>query len=274
MTTVQFLGFRLSKEGIQPGTRKVQAISEFPRPKNVHDVQRYIGLTSFFRRFVTGFAKIASPLTELLKKDAVFVWTEACQTAFERLKEELVREPTLVRFESGRRTELHTDASHSGLGAMLLQEVDKKMRLTYAISRRLDASEKNYHSTKLEQLAVVWALGRLRHYLHGIEFVVISDCSAVEALKARANTPQLARWLNIIAEFNFTVKHRAGTNMSHVDALSRDPVEEGYPIEEGDWPTDLNVPTVNAIEISESGLMAIQAMDERRTIVQSRLSRR
>ena len=80
-------------------------------------------------------------------------------------------------------------------------------------------------------------------------------------LKHKANAPQLARWLNMIAEFNFTVKHRAGTSMSHVDALSRDPVEEGYPIDEGDWPMDLNVSTVNVIGIRENGLMAIQAMD-------------
>ena len=173
------------------------------------------------------------------------------------------KEPILVRFESGRPTELHTDASLAGLGAMLFQTgEDGVRRLVYATSRKLSNSELNYHSTKLEQLAVVWATKRLRHYLFGEKFKVVSDCNAVAALRSKdGETPQLARWLDQLAEFDFTVEHRPGSSMQHVDAPSRDPVEEGEDVEEETSPTELTK-TVLAINIEEeSALKLIQTVD-------------
>ena len=95
MKSVQFLGFRVSREGIQPGRKKLLAVEEFQRPTNVHEVRRFLGLTSFFRRFVPRYASIANPLTLLLRKDAKFEWSLKCEIAFEQLKKTLVEEPTL-----------------------------------------------------------------------------------------------------------------------------------------------------------------------------------
>ena len=124
------------------------------------------------------YAAISSPLTELLKqkepnarvmgKEAKFVCTDAADEAFESLKAKQGSEPALVRFVPERPTELHTDTSCAWLGAILLQEDgEKRKRLTYAVTRRLSKSELNYHSTKLEQLAAVWAMLRLRHHSFG-----------------------------------------------------------------------------------------------------------
>ena len=139
MAEVEFLGFRLSKGGIQPGTRKLKAVEEFPRPNDVHEVRRFLGLTSFFRRFVVNYATRASPLTELLRKGAEFLWGGACEKAFQELKGELLKKPILISFKSGLETELHTDASGVGLGAILLQKSanDGRWRMVYAISRKL-----------------------------------------------------------------------------------------------------------------------------------------
>ena len=116
MDEVQFLGFKLSRGGVQPGEAKAEAIAKFPVPKNAHEVRRFLGLTSFFRRFVENYAKQANPLTKLLKKDAVFIWEEKCQRAFEMLRGELTRKPVLQGYVQERPTELQTDASHEGLG--------------------------------------------------------------------------------------------------------------------------------------------------------------
>ena len=109
---------------------------------------------SSFRRFVKNYAAIANPLMSLQKKDAVFEWTENCKKAFELLNEKLMKPPILSRFEENRKTELHTDANYAGLGAMLLQLEDGKHTMVCAISRKLNDAERNYHSTKLEQIAL------------------------------------------------------------------------------------------------------------------------
>ena len=133
---------------------------------------------------------MASPLTALTKQGVEFKWTNECQEAFDKMKSELVKEPILVRFIPGQPTELRTDASHSGLGAMLFQIDDGKKRLVYAISRKLSNSVLNYHSTKLEELAAVWAMMRLLRYLYGEHFKSVSDCNAVEAHSG-------SKWANV-----------------------------------------------------------------------------
>lgn len=262
MHSVQFLGFKISEAGIQPGTRKLLAVEQFPTPTNVHEVRRFLGLTSFFRRFIRNYAMVSSPLTALLKKKTEFKWDEKCNTAVEQLKAALGKDPILERFVLGRPIELHTDASCVGLGAILLQKVEGAWKMVYAISRKLSESEKNYHSTKLEQLAVIWSMERLRHYLYGQHFTVVSDCSAVAVLQAKSGSPQINRWLNRISEFDFSVKHRSGTSMGHVDALSRDPFEEGEEIKEADLPMDSLEKRVYSAIADADQIAMIQATDE------------
>ena len=188
MSQVEFLGFRVSKNGVQPGTKKLAAISEYARPTNASEVRKYLGLVSFFRKFVKNFAMIVSPISALLKKGTPFKGNEACENAFRELRQRLLSEPILVKFERSRPTRLYTDACGIGLGAILVQKVDDKWRLVYAVSRKLSDAETNYHSTRLEQLAAVWAMSRLRHYLSGLKFTLITDCTAVRALTATTPT--------------------------------------------------------------------------------------
>lgn len=226
---VQFLGFTLTSEGcLYPGKSKTQAINDFPVPTNKHEVRRFVGLCSFFRRFVRNFSQIVRPINTLLKKDAEFIWSRECQESFEDLKKILTCEPVLVIFDPTRRTEVHTDASGDGIAAMLLQfDDEERPYLVYCVSRSLSTPEINYHSTKLELLAAVWSLNRLRNYLLGIHFTLVTDCTAVAHLKtARGNKGQFARWQELVSDFDFNIVHRSGVKIEHVDAFSRAPGRE------------------------------------------------
>ena len=118
---LEYLGHELSCRGVQPGQAKIQTVSEYPKPRNVHQIRQFIGLTSYFRRFIKGFATIAKPLTNLTKKDVPFSWTEQQEDAFQTLKRKLVERPVLALYNREAITELHTDASKHGLGGVLLQ---------------------------------------------------------------------------------------------------------------------------------------------------------
>lgn len=225
---INFLGFVITTEGIRPGESKTKAIEAFPAPRNVHEIRQFIGLANFFRRFIPYFAHIAAPMTNLTKNKVVFVWKDKQQESFDEIKLKLTSNPVLALYNANAsRTELHTDASKIGLGAIMVQaDDDGNMRLVYAISRKTSEAEQNYHSSKAELLAIVWALQRLRSFLLPIHFVVITDCQALTHINVSKTTnPQIIRWHSAIAEFDVEIVHRAGERMQHVDALSRSPVE-------------------------------------------------
>jgi len=220
---VTYLGYKISAEGITPELDKTSAIRDMKQPVNQHEVRRYLGLTKFFRRFVPRYAEIARPLSELLKDSVLFKWTAEQEQAFNKLKHCLTSSPALQLFNPSSYTELHCDASQVGLSGMLLQrgESDKKMHLVHAVSKKTTAAEKNYHADKLELIAIVWSITHLCHLLIGIPFTVITDCQAIVHLNTkRTVNPQVARWANLLSEYEFEVKHRPRTKMAHADALS------------------------------------------------------
>lgn len=223
---VDYLGFEVSKEGIQPGSRKIEAVKKFPLPQNQHNVRQFLGLASFFRRFVPGFSVIAKPLTYLLRKDVTWVWGSEQEAAFRTLQQKLTDKPTLALYDSQAETELHTDACKLGLGGILLQRNDcGLLRPVAYYSRQTTPEEQNYSSYDLETLAVVSALQKFRVYLVGIKFKIITDCNSLRAtFLKRDMLPRVARWWELMQEYNFDIEYRAGASMAHVDALSRNPV--------------------------------------------------
>jgi len=236
--SIEFLGFVIGGGQISPGTMKSQAIEKFPVPKDVHGVRRFLGLTGFFRRFVQNYATLAEPLSRLTKKDAVFEWSEMQERAFSEMKKVFADKPIFCMFDpKAAVTEVHTDASSVGLGAMLLQSKERgaPLQIVYCISKKLGAAESHYHSSKLELMSIVWAVDRWRHFLLGVRFSVVTDCQALVYLRGhRATKPQVMRWYDILQEYDFDIYHRPGTKMLHVDALSRDPVsdQEGETLDE------------------------------------------
>ena len=203
---VEYLGYRICNGGMNPGDKKVCAIVEFPTPKNVADASSFHGLVSLFRKFIPGFGSLCTPIIELFKKDAKFVWQEQQNRAFQEIKPLIGASPILAYYNpKSTRTELHTDASAIGLGAMLFQEDDEKvLRLVYAISRQTSDVERSYHSSKLELMAIVWAMERLRPFWIGIPFTVVTDCQAL----VHINTHKTSRILKI-SSFGSALKRQS-----------------------------------------------------------------
>lgn len=230
MRRIDYLGYTIGEGELRPGERKVIAISEFPCPKSKHDVRRFIGLANFLRRFVINFSRIAAPITNLLKDEVPFVWLDSQQAAFDKIKHTLSSRPALKLYNpKAEVTELHTDASAVGLGAILLQadREGEKKGMVYAISKKTTEVEAKYHSSRLELMAIAWALKRLRPLLIGIPFTIVTDCQCLININAwKTQSSQIARWISELAEFNFEIKHVPGEKMKHVDALSRAPAEE------------------------------------------------
>ena len=221
--SVIFLGHAATAKGIQADPLKLEAMRAYPVPTDVKSLQSFIGLASYYRRFVPGFAKVAAPLHALTKKDPPFVWGLECQTAFEDL---LTNSPVLAFPDFTRGFILETDASGTGLGAVLAQEqIDGSVRPIAYASRSLFKHELNYAITELEGLGVVWAVRHLRSYFYGHSRMVYTDH---QDLKSLLNTPQpsgkLARWGMALQEMDFVIKHRSGKHNANDDALSRAPL--------------------------------------------------
>ena len=223
---VNFLGYVVSADGISADQKKVSAVIDFPKPKDLKALRAFIGLTSYYRRFVPCFSTVAQPLYQLTRKDEPFVWSDTCEDAFNRLKTSLTVAPVLAYPHFGRDFLLETDASGMGLGAVLSQEQeDRSIRPIAFASRTLQPHEKNYGISELEALGVVWAVKHFRHYLYGHHCTVFTDH---EALKSLLNTPQpsgkLARWGMALQELDLKIEYRPGKGNTRADALSRYPV--------------------------------------------------
>jgi hypothetical protein len=167
--------------GIHPDPAKTKAIANFSRRINVTQLRAFLGMASFYRSFMPGFAENAKLLYALLKKkaDVVKDWSAIHENAMQELKHKLVSAPVLVCDDGISQFELQTDASVKGIGAvLLLKKNDESHPITF-ISRKLSDAERNYHANELECLALVWALGKLRHYVYGRPVLVKTDSSAL-----------------------------------------------------------------------------------------------
>jgi transposase InsO family protein len=203
-------------------TEKVEAVQCWPKPRNLHDVRSFLGICGYYRRFIAGFADIAAPLHALTGKGVKFEWRAEQQQAFETLKEKLTTAPVLAMPSNEEPYVLDTDASDIGLGAVLSQIQDGEERPIAFASRTLSKPEKNYETTRKELLAVVFGLKQFRQYLLGRPFTIRTDHSALSWLRRTPEPlPQLARWLTLIEQFDYTIVHRAGRKHGNADSLSR-----------------------------------------------------
>ncbi|GFY20719.1 retrovirus-related Pol polyprotein from transposon 17.6 [Trichonephila clavipes] len=172
---------------IKPTTTKTLAVRKFPEPITLKQVQSFLGLTGYFRKYIKDYSKIAKPLSDLTRKENLFVLGTQQKEAFEKLKKIMSEGPILHIYKYGRKTELHTDACNQGYGAILLQKAeDGKLHPVYYMSKKTNTAVENLRNTDL-------------------------------------NT-RIARWALQLEEFDYEIEHRAGSRMKHVDALSLYPV--------------------------------------------------
>lgn len=225
--TVEYLGYRIEGGTIRPSEKKTLAVTNFPTPKIIKDVQSFLGLVGYFRKFIPKFAVIARPLTQLLRDDIKFQFGAEEEHSFDQLKMALVSEPVLKLYRSGAETELHTDASKYGLGAVLLQRdsEDGLMHPIHYASWKTTPTEEKYISYELEVLAIIKSIKKFRVYLLGNKFKIVTDCkSFATTMSKKDSSLRVSHWALQLEEFQFSVEHRAGTAMRHADALSRNPV--------------------------------------------------
>ena len=220
---IRFLGHKVDCHGIHTLNDKIHAISEFPVPSDADAVRSFIGLAGFYRQFIKDFSLIAQPLTSLLKKNAIFTWSDDCQTAFTTLKHALCNAPVLAFPDFTMPFVLCTDASNYGLGSVLMQhDANGKSRAIAFASRLLNAAERNYSTTHREALAVVWSLRHFRDIILGYPIHVLTDHAAVtDIFKGTSLTGKFARWQITIQEYNPTFSYLPGKSNSVADALSR-----------------------------------------------------
>ncbi|XP_067212248.1 uncharacterized protein [Linepithema humile] len=219
---IEYLGYILSPDGITISPRHTKAVYDFPQPRKMVEVQRFLGLTNYFRKFIKDTIK-ARLLQNLVRKSVDFFFDEDCLCAFQTLKEELISSPILRLYNPYAVTELHTDASAVALAAILFQRQNSGQWSPIAYySQATNSAEAKYHSFELEMLAVLKAIERFHIYLYGLEFTLVTDCHALAyAINKTHLNPRIARWTLRLQNYRFKVVHRAGHKMAHVDALSR-----------------------------------------------------
>jgi hypothetical protein len=223
---LEFLGHVVGKKGLAPDDRKIDAVLEYPPPKDQTGVRAFLGMTGFYRQFIQNYSELTRPITELLKKNVHFKWTEECQEAFEMLKDCLISSPILIMPNDKDLFTVMTDASDFALGAVLAQERDNKDLVVAYASKKLNPAEVRYHINEKEGMAVMWALHKkYRRYLHGRHFRVITDSLTVTAMiqKTIPVNMRVARWVMILQEYSFDMIHRAGKWNTLADGLSRNP---------------------------------------------------
>ncbi|GJR43855.1 putative reverse transcriptase domain-containing protein [Tanacetum coccineum] len=218
LSKVQFLGHVIDSEGIHVDPAKIESIKDWESPKTPTEICQFLGLAGFYRRFIEGFSKIAKPMTKLTQKNVKFNWGEKEETTFQTLKQKLCSAPILALPEGSENFIVYCDASHKGLGAVLMQ---KEKVIAYA-SRQLKIHEKNYMTHDLELGVVVFALKMWRHYLYGTKCVVFTDHKSLQHIQDQKElNMRQRRWLELLSDYDCELRYHPGKANVVAEALSQ-----------------------------------------------------
>lgn len=219
---VSYLGHVITDQGVKPDPQTIQCVANFPIPTNEKEVKSFLGLSGYYRRFVPGYGKIAKSLTNLLKKDVAFKWTDLCQESFDKLKSILITEPLLQYPDFNRKFNLTCDASNYAIGCVLSQgPIGSDPPIAYA-SRTINKTEQNYNTTEKELCAIVWGVKQFRPYLFGQEFNIVTDHRALTWLfNIKDPGSRLTRWRLKLEKYEYEIHYKPGSSNTNADALSR-----------------------------------------------------
>ena len=219
---VEFLGHIVGRNGMRMMEDKIEAVAAWPTPTNVSHVRSFLGTAGFYRKFVSGFSRIATPLSELTMDGAVFVWSHPQAAAFRQLKDAVIASPVLVLPDPNLPYVIHTDASGFATGAVLSQDHGHGLQPIAYLSKKMVDAETRYPVHEQELLAIIHALKSWRHYLMGAKFKVCTDHHSLKYFKTQ---PQLSgrqsRWKDVIANYDFDIEYIEGKTNIVADGLSR-----------------------------------------------------
>ncbi|ERF69956.1 hypothetical protein EPUS_08767 [Endocarpon pusillum Z07020] len=222
---VKFLGYILTTSGIQMDESKVKAVQDWPQPKNVKEIQSFLGFANFYRRFIEGYSKITAPLTSMTKKDQPFHWGIEAESSFQELKRRFTSAPILATFDPERQIVLETDASDYAIGMCISQPDDEgRLRPVAFYSRKMIPAELNYEIHDKELLAIVTAFDEWRVYLEGSKYpvkVYTDHKNLLYFTTTKELNRRQVRWSETLSRYNFEISYRKGNDNAKADALSR-----------------------------------------------------
>ena len=225
--TVTYLGRVVGQGEVRPVEAKVQAVEQFPVPVTKKELMRFLGLVGYYRCFCQNFSSVVAPLTNLLRKDAKFVWTPLCQQAFDQVKSLLCAAPVLAAPRVGQPFELYVDASHVGSGAVLAQRDNLGIcRPVSYFSKKFNKHQVNYSVIEKETFALILALKHFDVYLSGSASIIVhTDHNPITFLSSlKCPNQRLIRWSLFLQSYNLDIRYIKGTENVVADALSRAPV--------------------------------------------------
>ena len=246
----EFLGHTVSENGIECTDEHLSSVANWPEPKDIKELQKFLGFTNFFRRYVAGYSSIVEPMLELMRgvyqkpgkqekstrhrgrikpDPSKWIWGERQRKSFQAIKDALVSPPVLAYPDYSKDFVLHVDASRTGLGAVLYQKADDgKLRVIAYGSKSLGSTERNYSAHKLEFLALKWAVTQqFQHYLYGNSFTVYTDHNPLAYILTTAKLDATGhRWLAELSRYNFQIFYKPGRTNQAADGLSRRPNPE------------------------------------------------
>ncbi|XP_037512230.1 uncharacterized protein K02A2.6-like [Rhipicephalus sanguineus] len=231
--SVEYLGHVISQAGLTPAPRKVEAVLKAPKPRNKKELQSYLGLINFYRRFLPNLSAHLQPLHILLRDGQHWVWKKEQDVAFEHSKQLITKAPVLVHFDPAKPVVLTVDASPYGVGAVLAhRDKDGQERPVSFASRRLHTAEQRYSHLDKEGLALMFGVERFHQYLWGRKFEAVTDHKPLlgllgpdKAVPVQAS-PRVVRWALKLAAYSYQLVYRPGKDLGPADALSRLPLPE------------------------------------------------
>ena len=229
VSSVKFLGFNLSAEGIKPDNTKIEAIIKMERPENIDELRRFLGMINYHSRFYPNLSEKAEPLRLLLKKNILWTWDENMNRIFEEIKEMMSTTPVLAYFDASKPIRVSADGSLKGLGGMLEQETEiGKWKPVAFASRSLTDAEKRYSNIERETLAVVWCCERFADMLIGTQFIIRTDHKPLVSLLGNIPladlTARIQRMRMRLMKFTYRIEHIPGKELFTPDTLSRIPL--------------------------------------------------
>ena len=222
---VEFLGHVVSAEGVSVQTSKINAVRDWPAPTSITELQCFLGLANYYRRFVKGFAKVAAPLTDILRGKKSFRFGAEQHAAFDALKLALTSAPVLKVYDPELPVQVKSDASGTAVGAVLEQQHGDVWHPVEYFSKRLNDTESRYSATEREMLGCILAMERWRPYLVGRAFDVLTDHAPNQYIRTQQKlSRRQARWLETLADYDANFVYVPGRIHSAPDALSRRPM--------------------------------------------------
>ena len=241
LPAVEYLGHKISGQGLQPTDEKIQAIKSAPAPQDVTQLKSFLGLINYYSKFLPNLSNTLAPLYRLLQKNTRWCWESEQRKAFQQAKESLTSDCVLVHFDPAKQLILACDASPYGIGAVLSHRMDDGKDKPIAFSSRtLAPAEKKYSQLEKEGLAVIFGVKKFRQYLLGRSFTIVSDHKPLQYLFNESRvTPTLAsariqRWSWTLGAYHYNIEYKPGQHNGNADMLSRLPLPE--------TPTDIPMP--------------------------------